>query len=116
MHFLILILSLLPVWSIQSGEQPILQEITLPKNLIENQTVKLNCDLIHGDNVEFNWYFNNEKLIENNRKRTKLVDGSSNLLIKHLSIDDIGKYECIGSNEYGQDRKDVDLLFDGKYS
>lgn len=116
MHLLIFVLALIgPLIAIQSdANRPLLQEITLPNNLNENQTVKLNCDLLQGGQVEFVWLFNNEKLVESSRKRIKSNDESSYLVIRSLSVDDIGRYTCIASSsEYESDRKNVDVIFNG---
>ena len=118
MYSFIFVLLIKPLLSIQSSlqsDRPLLQEITLPKNLNENQTIKLNCDLLQGSQVEFVWWFNNEKLVENSRKRIKSTDEFSRLLIKSLSVDDIGRYSCVASNEFESDRKDVDVVFNGQF-
>ena len=115
--YLIALLTLIrPLIAIQlDGNRPLLQEITLPKNLNENQTIKLNCDLLQGSQVEFIWYFNNEKLAENSRKRIKSNEETSYLVIKSLSVEDIGRYTCVAqSSEFESDRKDVDVLFNGQ--
>lgn len=115
MYLLALIWFLLPLLSVQSDNQVVIQEIFVPKNLTLSQTVRLNCALISGEQpVVFEWYFNNRKLIENSNRKIKISEDSSDLIIKSLSIDDIGKYQCRSSNELGSDRKEVDLYFNGK--
>ena len=115
MYLLFLVALIRPLIEGQSEASPLLQEITLPTNLNENQTVKLNCDLLQGGGqVEFVWLFNNEKLVESSRKRIKSNDEFSYLVIKSLSVDDIGRYTCIArSSENESDRKDVDVIFNG---
>ena len=114
MYLLILIWLIQPLITIQLvNNQPILQEISLPKNLIENQTIRINCALIQGDGVEFEWYFNGEKIAESNKRKIKTNEESSDLVIKSLSIDDIGNFQCVAKNEFGVMKKDIDDAFNG---
>lgn len=111
----ILILSWLIQLSIQTNS-PIIQEILVTKNLVENSTARLLCSLSQGENVEFEWYFNDRKLIENDKIKITMSNDASFLVVKSLSIDNIGRYICKVSNEFGTDRKDVDVIFNGLYS
>lgn len=116
--FLLIVVALIqPLIATQpDSNRPLLQEITLPKNLNENQTIKLNCDLLQGGQVEFAWLFNNEKLVESSRKRIKSNDEYSYLVIRSLSVDDIGRYTCVAqSSEFESDRKEVDVFFNGQF-
>lgn len=117
MYLSALIWFLLPLLSTQSDSgQVVIQEIFVPRNLAQNQTVRLNCALISGEQpVSFEWYFNNAKLVENSNRKIKISEDSSDLIIKSLSVDDIGKYQCRSSNELGSDRKDVDVFFNGEH-
>lgn len=117
MYLFVLTGLLLPMLTIQlqSDSQVVIQEMVLPKNLAQNQTVRLNCALIRGEQpVTFEWYLNDRKLAENNNRKIKISEDSSDLIIKSLSVDDIGRYNCISSNELGSDRKEVHVVFDGK--
>lgn len=102
---------------VQSISQPIIQEIFVSKNLMLNQTARLICALLSGEQpINFEWYFNDEKLLENKNRKIKLSDDSSDLIIKSLSIDDIGKYECVATHhEFGSDRKAVNVYFNGMH-
>ena len=117
MMFLILIfgLTLSPLSFADSNESPLLQELLVPRNLAENRTVKLNCASIQGESVNFHWYFNDQELDSNSRRKIVSNDGSSELVIKSLSVDDIGEIKCIGQNEFGQDIQRVSLVFNGRY-
>lgn len=117
MYLFILIWLIWPSITNQSNDdnRVILQEITLPKNLNE-KLLKLNCDLIQGEQVEFIWLFNNEKLIENSKRKIKSNDESSQLIIRSLTVDDIGTYSCLAkSTKFGSDRKDVNVFFNGSF-
>ena len=95
-------------------EKPLIQEIMLPKIIVEGQTVRLNCALIQGSSVNFEWLFNGEKLRENAKRRIKLSDDSSELIIKQVSVDELGEYRCVAFNRNGKDAQTVSLLVNGK--
>lgn len=98
-----------------SEELPFLQEILVPKNLNENQPIKLNCDLLRGKQpVRLDWRFKNKKLEEDGRIKIKADEDSASLVIRSLTIDDVGEYECVGSNEFGQHKRQAIVYFNGK--
>lgn len=115
--YLVLILAVLSlIESIELNEEkPLLQEITLPKAIVEGQTVRLNCALIQGGSVYFEWFFNGEKLKENHKRRIKLSDDSSELILKKVSVEELGDYKCLVSNRNGKDAQKVSLLINGKH-
>ena len=93
--------------------KPVLQEFWIPKNLAENKTIRLNCALIQGESVNFEWFLNDHKLEQNSKRRIVQNEESSELVIKSLSVDDIGEIKCIGKNKYGQDSQKMSLIFNG---
>lgn len=111
---LISFLKLINSTEISGGEIPLLQELLVPKNLAENQTIRLNCGLIKGTNVQLEWYFNNKKLEDDLRRKIRLNSDSIDLIIKKLQIDDLGVYKCLGFNELSRDEKEINLNFPGK--
>ena len=113
--FWILILGLLsPFVAAESSNRPLLQELFVPKNLKENQTTRLLCSIIQGEEVDFEWFFNNKKLDQNGKRRIISNEESSELVIKSLSVDDLGDYKCLGKNKYGQDVQKASLVFNGR--
>ena len=117
MYLFGLIWLLLPLLSaqLQANNPVVIQEVFVPKNLAQNQTVRLICALLSGEQpVSFEWYFNDRKLIENSNRKIKTGEDSSDLIIKSLSVDDIGRYQCSSSNELGSDRREVDVYFNSK--
>ena len=113
--FWILILGLLsPFAEAESSNRPLLQDILVSKNLKENQTTRLVCSIIQGEEVDFEWYFNDKKLDQNDRRRIASHGELSELVIKSLSIDDLGEYKCVGKNKYGQDVQTASLIFNGR--
>lgn len=112
--FNLIIFSISSVYSNANDGKPILQEILLPRNLAVNKTIRLNCNLIDGgQNVKFQWFLNDLQLKSNNRRRIILHDESSELVIKSLSIDDLGDYKCLAINSFGKDEQKVSLNFNG---
>ena len=116
--FLILTLGLIlsPLTSGELYERPFLQEILVPKNLKENQTFRLLCALTQGESVDFQWFHNDKKLESTNRRKIVFKDDSSELIIKSLSVDDLGEINCIAKNKYGQDVQKVQLLINGWFN
>lgn len=98
------------------GSEILLQEITLPKNLAENKSVRLICALLQGESVKFEWYLNNQKLEQDVKRRIVLNEESTELVIKSLSVDDLGEYTCIAKNQLSQDAQNVSIFFNGKFS
>ena len=100
----------------EGGEElPLLQEILVPKNLNENQPIKLNCDLLQGKQpVKLDWLFNGKKLDEDSRIKIKTDEDSASLVIRSLTIDDLGEYECVGSNQLGQHKRQASVYFNGR--
>ena len=94
--------------------RPILQEITLPKILAENKTVRLHCSIESGESVEFIWHLNGQKLEQDGKRRIINHEESSELVIKSLSSDDLGELQCSASNKHGRDVQKVQLLFNGR--
>lgn len=95
-------------------DKPLIQEIVLPKNINENQTVRLNCALIQGQSVDFEWFFNNEKLKVNEKRRISLREDASELIIRHVSVEDLGEYKCVATNRHSKDVQSVTLFVNGK--
>lgn len=101
---------------IANQKKPTLQEILLPKKLIENQGIKLNCDLIDGTKpIKFIWYFNDQILNEKDKNQIIHRDDMSSLMIKELSIEEIGTYKCVAINNFGDDSQKVTIQVNSKY-
>lgn len=116
MYFIFIFAFLSLMRSIELNEEkPLIQEIILPKNIVENQTVRLNCALIQGSSVNFEWFFNNEKFEESNKRRIKLTEDASELIIKQVSIEDLGIYSCVATNRNGKDVQKVSLIVNGLF-
>lgn len=96
--------------------RPILHEIVLPKILAENKTIRLHCSIELGESVEFTWYLNGQKLDQDGKRRIINHEESSELVIKSLSIDDLGELQCSASNKHGRDAQKVQLIFNGRSS
>lgn len=119
MIFLIYFLWLLQLFIVNGQaidkNQPMIQEIPLPKNINLNQ-IRLNCDLEQGlPPFAFEWYFNDKKLEDNNKTTIKIRDDSSVLIIKSISVDDLGEYKCVVKNDYGEDVRKVSLYVNSKF-
>ena len=99
-----------------NANRPLLQEIALPKILSENKTIRLHCSIELGEAVEFTWYLNDQRLDPNGKRRIINHEESSELVIKSLSVDDLGTYSCVGKNKHGRDAQKVQLIFNGRLS
>lgn len=112
---LILLIGLTPFTFGDETNKPLLQELWAPKNLAENKTVRLNCNLIQGNSVKFEWYLNDQKLESNVKRRIVFNEESSELVFKSLSAHDLGTYRCVAKNEFGEDNQNVSLFFNGMF-
>ena len=93
----------------ENGQTPLLQEISLPRKLAENQAVRLNCDLLKGSRpIQFRWFFDDGQIREDDRSlQTTHRDDMSSLTIKSLSVESVGRYKCVATNEHGSDQQTV---------
>ena len=96
--------------------KPILQEILAPRKLVENQNIKMNCDLLKGSKpIQFSWFFNDEPVRESERLQIDTRrDDVSSLIIRELSVDSVGRYKCVGTNEHGSDQQTVALYVNSR--
>ena len=95
--------------------RPVLQEILAPRKLVEKQNIKLNCDLMQGSKpVRLGWFFNDEPIRES--KSLQIIDREdmSSLVIRELSVESVGRYKCVGTNDLGSDQQTVALYVDSK--
>ena len=115
---MLLIFCLINLWlacASQSDEKPVLQEILVPRKLVENQTIRLNCDLIKGAKpIRFSWYLDDEPIRESERLEIENRRDSSSLMIKGLSVDSVGRYKCVGANDRGSDQQTVAVYVNSK--
>lgn len=96
------------------NDKLLLQEILVPKNYAEGQTIRLLCATIQGDSANFDWFLNGQKIDGLARRKIKRGDDSSELTIKSLSADDLGEVQCTASNKHGEDTQKVVLAFNGE--
>ena len=97
-------------------DRPILQEIFVPRKFVENQSIKLNCDLVQGSKpIQFSWFFNDEPVRESERLQIdNRRDDVSSLIIKSLSVDSVGVYKCLAANDHGRDQQTVAVYVNSK--
>ena len=100
-----------------NDNQPLLQEIPVPKNINENQIVKLSCDLIQGKQpIKIEWYFKNRKIEDDSKYKIRVTEDFANLMIRSLSIDDLGEYFCLASNEFGNHKRYASVYVNSKFN
>lgn len=116
-----LFVSLLDGQTIDQG-RPLIQEIAVPRKLKQGKSVRLSCGTIQGElPMVFSWFFNNVPITGSDQfQRSNFIvrkaDTNSDLVIKSLSIDNIGQYSCFGSNKHGIDVQNASILFEGNCS
>lgn len=99
--------------------KPLIQEIYVPRQLKPAKSVRLSCGTIQGEPpMVFTWSFNNVQIADKDPfQRSNFIvrtaDTSSDLIIKSLSVDNIGLYSCSSSNRHGIDTQNVSILFEG---
>ena len=97
-------------------QRPVLQEIVVPRKLVENQMIRLNCDLLQGARpIHFSWYFDDTLIKQNDQLQATYRDDMTSLMIKRLSIDQIGTYRCVAKNEHGSDQQTVAVYANSKW-
>ena len=114
---MLLLFGLICLWFVKAnGDKPVLQELFVPRKLVENQTIRLNCDLIQGAKpIRFSWFFDDKPIRENERLEVdSRKDDASSLMIKRLSVEQIGSYRCVASNDHGSDQQAVAVYVNSK--
>ena len=114
---MLLLFGLIGLWFVEAnGDKPVLQELFVPRKLVENQTIRLNCDLIQGTKpIQFNWFFDDEPIRENERLQIdSRKDDASSLVIRRLSVDSVGRYKCVSLNDHGSDQQEVAVYVNSK--
>ena len=117
---MLLLLCLISLWFAEASHvdenQPVLQEIFVPRKLVENQTIRLNCDLIQGAKpIQFSWFFDDEPIRESERLQIDTRrDDVSSLAIRSLSVDSVGRYKCVAANDHGSDQQAVAVYVNSK--
>ena len=111
---MLLVFCLVNLWFVKANQndgnrlRPVLQEISVPRKLAENQNIKLYCNLMQGSRpIHFSWFFNDEPIRESERLQIVVREDESHLLIKGLSVDSVGRYKCVGANHHGSDVQTV---------
>ena len=99
--------------------RPLIQEIYVPRQLKQANSVRLNCGTVQGElPMVFSWFFNNRQITGSDQfQRSNFIvrtaETNSDLIIKSLSIDTIGQYSCSSSNRHGTDAQNVSILLEG---
>ena len=114
-----LIFILISLWLAEASHgdenRPVLQEITLPRKLVEKQNIRLNCDLMQGSKpIQFSWFFNDEPIRESDKLQVIRGEDQSSLVIRSLSVESVAKYKCVASNEHGSDEQAVAVYVNSK--
>lgn len=78
--------------------------------------VKFICSQFEGDNVSFAWSRDGRVLLSDDRLTISNTADSSTLKIYSARQSDSGKYTCIGSNEFSEDRSSAILTIEGVHT
>lgn len=114
---MLLIFCLFSLWLAKASDEykPVLREILVPRKLVEHQNIKLNCDLMQGSKpIKFSWFLNDEPIRESDELQIIVREDESSLVIKSLSVDAVGRYQCVGENEHGSDQQAVAVYVNSK--
>lgn len=118
--FVLLLVDWLSGQTVLDQGKPLIQEIYVPRQLKQAKSVRLSCGTIQGElPMMFSWFFNNVQITGGDQfQRSNFIirtaDTSSDLIIRSLSIDNIGRYSCSSSNKHGTDTQNVSIQFEGK--
>ena len=95
--------------------KPIIQDLFVSSKLIEGKKLFLSCQISSGLlPLQFEWYFDQEKLLQNDNVYISNQEETSLLNIRSMKTENSGKYTCQVSNSFGSDSKEVNLQLNGK--
>lgn len=97
-------------------ERPAIYELTKGTKLVEGKKFFLTCLLSSGDQVTFDWFLNDQRVLPNENVYINMHEDSSMLNIRSMNLDYSGEYKCSVSNRYGKDDRTVLVSLDGKFS
>lgn len=99
-------------------EPPIIQPLSINKNIIEGQKIKLGCTVTSGSiPIMFEWYHNDQQILSDKEYQVRnVVEDSSDLIINPTSLKNSGLYKCVASNSIGTDVSKVAINVKGELS
>lgn len=115
MYIYILILFLqLNNFNCQKNEKPIIEDLFTSSKLIEGKKYSINCQVSTGT-FQLDWLLNGQKVIPNENILINNQEDSSMLTIKSMNSDYNGEYICLVKNNFGTDKKSVQVKLNCKY-
>lgn len=116
MYFLIFILILILNKSYCDENRPTISELSTSSKINEGKSYRLTCDAYRGGSpITSSWLLNGEKVIPNDNILITQAYDSSILTIKSMSSDYNGEYTCLVRNNFGTDKKSVQVKLNCKY-
>lgn len=91
------------------GEAPSLEEPLKPKTVIIGEETQLVCKVTGNPEPKIEWFKDGKPLIGYFRIKTDYDGTFSKLNIEKATVDDIGEYKCVASNEFGSVQSGADL-------
>ena len=115
---IILILFLLKIQlSLQNeDDKPAIQDLLVSSKLIEGKKLFLSCQASSQHPMQFEWYFNKQKIEQDENIYIVDLKDNSILNINSMTIKNSGVYTCQVSNSYGSDSKEVNLQLNSKFN
>lgn len=94
-----------------------IQPISIGKNIVEGQRLKLICSISSGttSSVTFEWF--KDDLLASNKEDLiirNLSEDTNELTINPITRDHAGSYKCVAKNAEGQDSSTVNIQVNGK--
>lgn len=78
------------------------------------QVVAFTCELLEGDGVDFNWYYEGRALSGGERVHIASNPFSSMLTLRGIRAKDGGRYTCLASNSVHEHKSSAMLSVDGQ--
>lgn len=96
-------------------EPPIIQPLSINKNIVEGQKIKLGCTVTSGSvPLKFEWFHNDFQIVSGKEYQIRnAVEDSSDLVINPISTRNSGSYKCVATNVHGMDSTKVEIEIKG---
>lgn len=95
--------------SYDTRKRPIFSTHLTDRNVAENSTIKLTCNVLGDVNTNISWLKNNSPLLSSTKYRTLYDNGLASLEIFSVQPSDSGNYTCIAQNLSGESYSNAQL-------
>ena len=84
------------------------------KDVSSGDEARFTCNASGSPDPEIEWFFGDDHLVDSAKHMISTTDGSSTLVIRDVSPNDIGSYKVVAKNEQGTNETPFTLSVDGE--